>query len=349
MIARLLLPTLVAALLLPLSADATSKAKKPAAKSAASAPAESHPGAAAFAADVAKAAQAKGVSLDEKSVLAVLAKAQYQQTIIDAISRPAESKSWKEYRPIFMNPKRIDAGIAYARENAEALARASDASGVPASIIVAILGVETNYGALTGKYKVIDALATLGFHYPPRGEFFRGELKQLFLLPPERLPGALDSLTGSYAGAMGQGQFMPTSFAKWAVDGDGDGRIDLWTDKADIYASVANYFVDHGWTRDQPIALPATRADSARDIAPDTSEVKYPLQQLAEWGYSTDAKLDPNLLATLLVLDGAEGREYWITTGNFYTITRYNRSPLYSLAVTQLAAAIEAGRAAPLR
>lgn len=280
--------------------------------------------------------------LNEADVLATLAKARYQQSVIDAISRPAESKPWKDYRPIFVTERRIADGAAFYRANAALLKRTETDFGVPAELIVTILGVETNYGRVTGHYRVLDALTTLAFYYPPRQDFFRGELAQLFTLRSPSFPYASEELMGSYAGAMGWGQFMPSSIAKFAKDGDGDGKVDLWNSLPDICASVANYFVAHGWQKGGPVAQRAHVAATARTVAPVGLEPAYPLQRLAEWGYTTDAVLEPMTPATLITLDGADGVETWITFENFYAISRYNKSPLYSLAVFQLSQAIAA-------
>jgi len=284
--------------------------------------------------------------LDQAAILAVLAKAHYQQSVIDTMTHPAEAKPWKEYRPIFVSERRIEDGAAFYREHAALLRQVEAATGVPAELLVTIVGVETNYGRNAGRYHVIDALTTLAFYYPPRQEFFRAELAQLFLLRGPSFPYALEELMGSYAGAMGWGQFMPSSIAQFARDGDGDGKIDLWNSLPDIFASVANYFVAHGWQKGGPVALPATVAANARNIEPEGLTPVYPLQQLAEWGYTPDPTpanpLDPLTPATLITLEGATGREIWITFANFYCISRYNRSPLYSLAVLQLSQAIAA-------
>jgi len=276
------------------------------------------------------------------SVLALLGKAHYQQSVIDAITRPAEAKPWKEYRPIFVTERRIADGAAFYRANAALLKRIETEYGVPAELVVTILGVETNYGRVTGHYRVLDALTTLAFYYPPRQDFFRSELKQLLLLRGANFPYAPDELMGSYAGAMGWGQFMPSSVAHFARDGDGDGKMDLWNSLPDICSSVANYFVAHGWQKGGLVALRATVAENAREVTPGTLEPIYPLQQLREWGYRVDATIDPMTPATLIKLDGPDGPEVWITFENFYAITRYNRSPLYSLAVYQLSQAIAA-------
>ncbi|MEO7755820.1 MAG: lytic murein transglycosylase B [Dokdonella sp.] len=284
----------------------------------------------------------------QASVLATLSGVKVQQSILDAIARPAEAtKPWSEYRPIFITDKRVDDGIAFYRANRELLDRIGKEYGVPPAIIVAIIGVETSYGRITGKYRVLDALATLAFHYPPRGVFFRGELKQLFLLGEHQLALPLDELRGSYAGAMGWGQFMPTSVAKWARDEDGDGHIDLWSSLPDICASVANYFREHGWQKGQPIAVRAQQASDARELKPDGLEPVYPLEQMEAWGYAPIERIDAQTASTLVKLEGEHGPEFWLTFRNFYVITRYNKSPLYSMAVMQLAQAIEDGAAAP--
>ncbi len=285
--------------------------------------------------------------LKRENVLATLAKARYQQSIIDAISRPAEAKPWKDYRPIFVTDRRIEDGVAFLQANAALLKRIENEFGVPAEVIVTILGVETNYGRITGRYRVLDALTTLAFAYPPRQEFFRSELKQLFLLHESLMPYPTDQLMGSYAGAMGWGQFMPSSVANFARDYDGDGKVDLWNSLPDICASVANYFVAHGWQKGGPVAVRADVAADARAITPAGLEPAYPLQQLDEWGYHAANKLDPMTPASLIFLEGADGRETWLTFENFYAISRYNKSPLYSLAVYQLSQAIAAAAAEP--
>lgn len=292
-----------------------------------------------FAAD-----QARDFGLDADAVLAILAKAEYQQSIIDAISRPAEAtRPWKDYRTIFITDLRRDGGIAFYRDNRELIDKVAAEFQVPPSIMVAIIGVETSYGKITGKYRVLDALSTLAFHYPPREKFFRGELSQLLRLNDGQLAYPIEELRGSYAGAMGWGQFMPTSIAKFARDYDGDMRIDLWNSRPDIVASIASYFRGHGWEQGGPVAVRVQPADGAREIAPANSEPVYPLEQLIAWGYAPVEHFDPQRPATLLKLEGDEGTEFWVTFQNFHVITRYNRSPMYAMAVKQLAEAIAAG------
>jgi membrane-bound lytic murein transglycosylase B len=304
-----------------------------------------HPGQAEFVREVLTEAATARPDLTAERIEAILGGAAKQQAIIDAMTRPAEAKPWRDYRPIFLTEQRIRGGVAFWDENAALLEAVATQYGVPPEMIVAIIGVETAYGGNTGRWKVLDALVTLAFYYPPRAPYFRGELKRLLLIE-DKFPMPLDDLKGSYAGAMGLGQFMPTSYATWAVDHGGDGRIDLWQDRGDIFASVANYFIAHGWQPGQPVADRATVAAGARVLKPAGYEPVYSVRQLAEWGYAVDPARDPETPATLVRLDGVDGDEFWVTYRNFFVITRYNRSPLYSLAVYQLAQEIAAARAA---
>lgn len=282
------------------------------------------------------------------SMRTALAGAVYQQSIIDAITRPAETKPWHSYRPIFLTDARIADGKAFMQQHADTLARVQQQTGVPAALIVAIIGVETNYGRNTGRYRVLDALYTLAFHYPPRQAFFRAELGQLFALARDE---SLDptTLTGSYAGAMGWGQFMPSSYRNFARDGDGDGRRDLFASMPDVFASIANYFVAHGWEPGNPVAVPAIAADGAQPPVAATAPPAGHLAVLGAQGFRPAVALGRDLPASVLALDGEHGAEYWITFQNFYAITRYNRSPMYAMAVYQLSQAIatDAPQAAP--
>jgi len=291
---------------------------------------------------VAELAQESGI--DAGRIEATLGQAKRLQSIIDAISRPAEAKPWRDYRPIFMTQARIDGGLAFMREHAQVLEQVERDTGVPASLIAAIIGVETSYGRITGSYRVLDALVTLGFHYPPRADFFRGELKHLFrLVDEEQLD--IQQIKGSYAGAMGWGQFIPSSYRAYAVDGDGDGRRDLWNSIPDIIASVANYFVEHGWAEGGLVALPARRQDDAQAFQRDGLQPSSSIAALRALGYAVDHDGDDATPATLLQLQGSAGDEYWLTFNNFYVISRYNRSPLYSMAVHQLAQELALGQA----
>ena len=296
----------------------------------------------AFAAEV-----AKDGGPSEAKVLSALAGTRVQQSILDAMAKPAEAKPWKDYKPIFVTDKRIEDGVAFYLENRALLERIGKEYGVPPEIIVAIVGVETSYGRITGKYRVLDALSTLAFHYPPRSAYFRGELKQLFLLGDTHLAYPIEELKGSYAGAMGWGQFMPTSIAQWAKDEDGDGRIDLWNSLPDIVGSVANYFAAHGWQNGAPVAVRAQPAANAQPVPQDGIEPKVAVQQMEAWGYAPLSHVEADTLSTLLTLDGERGPEYWLAFQNFYVITRYNKSPLYSMAVWQLSQQIADGVVEP--
>jgi membrane-bound lytic murein transglycosylase B len=292
------------------------------------------------AAFIAETAASSGMAPAE--IRAWLDQARYQQSIINAITRPAEGKPWKDYRPIFLTDTRIQQGRSFYAEHRGELEQVSARTGVPAEIIVAIIGVETSYGRITGNYRVLDALYTLGFFYPRREEFFRGELRHLFALArEERLD--LATLKGSYAGAMGFGQFMPSSYRAYARDGDGDGRRDLLGSSKDAFASVANYFVGHGWKSGQPVFVPAVADPGAAAFVPADFVARYSLAELAARGYRPAQAGAPDLPATLLTLEGVNGPEYWIGYPNFYVITRYNRSPMYAMAVNQLAQEIAAG------
>lgn len=281
---------------------------------------------------------------DPAFVRSVLAQAQYQQKIIDAMTRPAEAvKPWRDYRPIFMTDARIEGGRAFYAANRDALDRIAAETGVPAEYIVAIIGVETSYGKITGNYRVVDALYTLAFDFPKRAPFFAGELAQLFALGKAEPQLDILALKGSYAGAMGMGQFMPSSYRLWGKDGDNDGQRDLLTHLPDVFASIANYFVIHGWQRGGPVVARADRAADAADFVPEGLDPVYPLSDLAARGYRPQPGQPTAEGATLLSLDGELGKEYWLGYRNFYVITRYNRSPMYALAVHQLAQAIRAG------
>ncbi len=328
---------LVAMLAVSTPANAQASVKQP----SAAVNIEKHPGMRALA----KMA-AEGDAKREASYLALLEGAVYQQSIIDAISRPAEGKAWKDYRPIFLTPARIAGGVKFWRENRAALAHAEEKYKVPANYIVAIIGVETLYGANVGKYRVLDALTTLALYYPPRAEFFAGELRQFlkFSQVPSIKLDATKAL-GSYAGAMGLGQFIPTSYVKFAVDGDGDGQIDLWQSKSDITASVANYFSVHGWQYGEPVVARTRIAQHAGAVLDTGVLPTTTVKALAKLGYRVQStpgqpKPKPGTKASMIVLEGELGPEHFIGFQNFYVITRYNRSPLYAMAVHQLAGEI---------
>ncbi len=263
-----------------------------------------------------------------------------QKTALDAISRPAEGVlTWAKYRKIFMTDSRINKGVQFWKDNKELLQRAEKQYGVPAEFIVAIIGVETYYGKRAGSYPVLDALTTLGFDYPPRAKFFRKQLKHyLLMVREEKLD--ITKLTGSYAGAMGMPQFIPSSFREYAVDFDDNGVRDFWSNSADSIGSVANYFKRHGWAKDKPVATRAL-VDAPSDSL--GSKKMKPHKTIAEYkqlGVKPVEKFNDSDKVSLLKLAGSKGDEYWMTMDNFYVITRYNHSPLYAMAVYQLSQAV---------
>jgi membrane-bound lytic murein transglycosylase B len=300
----------------------------------------------AFAADV-----AHSTGIPRRQIERWLAAAKFQPRIVAAMDRPLLlPPKWFEYAPPLLAPDRVSGGVAFWRANAEALARAESEYGVPAEIIIAILGIETIYGRSTGSYRVIDALATLAFDYPRRASYFRGELREYLLLAHEQGWSPLVP-TGSFAGAMGIPQFMPGSYRDYAVDFDGDGRIDLWHTSADVIGSVANYLVRHDWLSGQPALLPARIAPDSLDAAlrrldGGISE-RRALSAWASDGVEAEdapADLAADPVGLLLLEEAPENGEsrasYWIACPNFYVITRYNKSRLYAAAVIALAKAV---------
>jgi membrane-bound lytic murein transglycosylase B len=273
--------------------------------------------------------------LSEPTVRTLLSEATFRQDIIDAISRPYEAKPWHQYRGLFLTDTRIKGGAAFWQAHRELLQQAQARYGVPPEIVVAIIGVETQYGRNLGRYRVLDALATLGFAYPPRSAFFLGELEQFLTLTQEEHLDPRQTL-GSYAGAMGMGQFIPSSYRSYAVDFDGDGQRNLWQ-PADAIGSVANYFARHGWQKDGLVAFPAqATTPEAQALGSQKRETPHTVASLQQAGVRSEARLPANLPANLLMLDQVDGPEYWVSLPNFYVITRYNHSVLYAMAVFQL-------------
>ena len=287
---------------------------------------------------------AVAAGVDRRWAEQVIGEAQRQQSILKAISRPAEkTKPWHEYRQIFMTDKRIRQGVEFWRAHADILQAVSAKTGVPASVIVAIIGVETFYGRITGSYRVIDALSTLAFDYPKRSPFFTKELENFLILAFESGKDPL-TLKGSYAGAMGFGQFMPSSYRAYAKDFDADGVADIWSNPADAIYSVANYFVAHGWQAGDPVIVPAAGDEAAASVYEQGLKPTLTVGELATLGVAPLEATDVTLLATPLKLAGAQGPEYWLALPNFYVITRYNHSAMYALSVWQLSEAIDNAR-----
>jgi membrane-bound lytic murein transglycosylase B len=276
---------------------------------------------------------------ERQQLLQVFADARRQESILKAIARPAEkTKPWYEYREIFLNEKREKQGLEFYAEHRDTLQRAEAETGVPAEIIVAILGVETYYGRVAGSYRVIDALSTLAFDYPRRSEFFTQELKHYLLLTREQGFDPLD-MKGSYAGAMGYGQFMPSSYRSYAVDFDGDGIIDIWNNPVDAIGSIANYFVRHGWRSGEVVVvaadargeLPASMMSRGRKLKPE-----YTVGEFKAAGLVPREEVDLQAYATGIEFELEDSLEHWLGLHNFYVITRYNHSAMYAMCVYQL-------------
>ena len=283
-------------------------------------------------------------SFNARYLKKVFAQVERKQSIIDAISKPAERTfTWGQYRKLFLGKKRIELGVDFIRENRDVFVDIEQKTDIPAHIISAIIGVETKYGRIMGNYRVMDALTTLAFDFPRRAKFFRNELRHFLIITNSQQKDPL-SFVGSYAGAMGYGQFMPSSYRSYAVDYDNDNFIDLWGNEKDAIASVANYLKKHGWESSSYIAI---KIEEDSDLNVDMADAKLKpkrnyMQLNKEIGNLP--LVDENLygkLVSLMHLEADDGSEFWLGFPNFYTITRYNRSKLYAMAVLQLAIAIE--------
>lgn len=274
---------------------------------------------------------------EKKRLQSIFDSAVYRQSIIDAITRPAEKMPWHRYKKIFVTEERAQAGVDYWKKYADSLADAEREFGVPAEIIVAIIGVETRYGVYTGKYRVVDSLATLAFHYPQRAEFFRSELKEFLILARQQDVDPV-SIKGSYAGAMGIPQFIASSYINYAIDFDNDSQIDLWGNDVDAIGSVANYFKRHGWQPGQPVIFPVTSMpDDYKGLERTELKPNTDYGWLRQAGVEAAAIIDPATRVALLEFEGENGPLFRLGLENFYVITRYNHSRLYALAIFMLA------------
>jgi membrane-bound lytic murein transglycosylase B len=277
----------------------------------------------------------------------LLASAKRQQSILDAIARPAEkTKPWYDYRDIFMTDRRIREGVVFWDAHAAVLEEISQRTGVPSAVIVAIIGVETFYGRITGSYRVIDALSTLAFDYPRRSPFFTQELEQFLILAWESGKDPL-ALKGSYAGAMGYGQFMPSSYRAYARSFEPGGVPDIWDNPADAISSVGHYLNAHGWQAGERVLLDAVANQPPDSLFAAGLKPSQSIETLARAGLSTEAAVNPQTRVTPISLETIEGQRYWLGLQNFYVITRYNHSAMYAMAVWELSEAILAARLAP--
>jgi membrane-bound lytic murein transglycosylase B len=278
----------------------------------------------------------------KRALRKLLDSAQSQPAIIEAMSKPAEkAKLWYEYRPIFITDRRIREGAEFWIAHRQALDQASVRSGVAPEYLAAILGVETYYGRLMGNYRVLDALATLSFDYPARAKFFREELEQFLLLTRDAHFDPL-AIKGSYAGAMGAPQFMPSNYRRYAVDADADGRIDLWSNWPDVCASVGNYLKEHGWNAGEPVLGEAVVIpEKAAELDGRKLLLSETVASLMAKGVNFETSLPADAPVELIAVDQEDGVHWRVGYNNFYVITRYNHSALYAMAVYELAAAVK--------
>jgi len=268
----------------------------------------------------------------------VFANVEPKPNIIAIMDKPSTARPWYQFRPNFYSDKLMQEGVTFWQQNEATLQRAAETYRVAPEIIVAIIGIETRYGRNTGSFRLADALTTLAFDYPRRADFFRAELTEFFRLARSENVNAL-SLKGSYAGAMGLPQFMPTSYRKWAVDFDGDGHKDIWNNPVDAIGSVANYFREHGWLGGDDVVIPAELAPGTvpDELAADKFNLHYTVAELKARGVLPQAPVRDDALAALVELkNGDAAPSYLIGTQNFYTITRYNKSTLYAMVAHEL-------------
>jgi membrane-bound lytic murein transglycosylase B len=286
----------------------------------------------------------KEYHFNEAVLIATMDAVKIRKSAASKMSAPAEAKPWYTYRTFFVTESRIHQGVEFWLKYHDALTRAEKIYGVPASIIVATIGVETKYGKNTGNYRVIDALATFAFSHSSRAPYFRNELKELLLLARAQHIDPL-KIKGSYAGAIGQPQFMPSSYRYYAVDFSGDGKIDLSHNEVDIIGSIANYYKKHGWLSDQPVAIPTALRNSSyfsHQALPALSQL-----DLVRLGITANEKLPLHQKVKLVELQDYFGKEYWLAFHNFDVIKRYNPSNLYAMAVYQLSHYIDNAKGDP--
>lgn len=273
-----------------------------------------------------------------------LSAAEFRPGILDLMARPGESKPWPSYLALFLKPEVVEAGVRFWNEHAAVLRRARRQFGVPEEIVVAILGVETRYGANAGRTPILDALFTLAFNYPRRADFFKSELEQFLLLGREE-GLEVKSLRGSYAGAIGLPQFMPSSYRRYAIDFNGDGRRDLISSKEDVVGSVALYLKAHGWRADTPVAIRAL-GDELRmsEVIATGAKPQLTIKQFNAMGILGESTLADEEIAQLIMLSLPQGKEYWLALDNFRALLKYNQSTFYAMAVYQLSEALRRAR-----
>lgn len=287
----------------------------------------------------------RSTGMGSEAVLSLLSEAEPQSSILDAMARPAEAVlPWWQYRERFLKARRIEDGLAFWSAHDDLLRSVEAERGIPAEYLVAILGVETSYGRIVGRYRVLDALATLGFDFPARAPYFRSELEEFLFLAREDGLDPLDT-KGSYAGAMGAPQFMPSSIRRFGVDAASKGRRDLWHNWHDVLASVANFLAMHGWKSGEPVLAEARRDGEADDPLAFRLLLADTLGAIRSRGYEVDTPQPVDAPALLVPAEQADMMSWRVGFNNFYVITRYNRSPRYAMAVHDLATALREGRA----
>ena len=283
-------------------------------------------------------------SFDKRQLRQILLSAQFQPQIIASMERPYEKKNWDEYKALFLTSARVQAGVAFWQEPRLILEQAEKQFGVPASMIVAIIGIETLYGKNQGNYRVLDALTTLAFYYPQRSEFFTKELKEFLLLCREHGVSATKYL-GSYAGAMGKPQFMPSSYRAYALNQRGKRQTDLMNNDKDVIISVANYFHRHGWKEHEAVAqLTTVKPETLKRVNVTRKYASYPMSTLLAVGVKPVRPVMQDSMAGIIELITKNGQEYWLAYPNFYVITHYNSSPQYALAALLLSEEIMKNR-----
>ena len=270
----------------------------------------------------------------EQQVRRWLGQAEKNQQVLEAIQRPWEAKPWYQYYPIFLTDKRLQAGIDFWQKHQQTLLRAEQEFGVPAQLIVAIIGIETFYGSYLGNYPVLDSLYTLAFYYPPRSRFFTSELSEYLRLAAAEGWQVKEQL-GSYAGAMGLGQFISSSYRHYAVDFDNDGKRNIISNPVDAIGSVANYFAEHRWQAGQPIAHQPAQQQDWSNVASNGMKPNTTIGELRAEGFAIDAEFTDEQAVKVLAFETESGHEYWLGFDNFYAITRYNHSPLYAMVAYQ--------------
>lgn len=279
--------------------------------------------------------QVREHDFDRETLESWLAEANKNQEVLEAIQRPWEAKPWYQYYPIFLTEKRLEAGVKFWHQHQDILAKAEDEFGVAAEVIVAIIGIETFYGSYLGKYPVLDSLYTLAFYYPPRSSFFRSELSEYLRLARAENWQITEQL-GSYAGAMGLGQFISSSYRYYAVDFDNDGQRNILNNPVDAIGSVANYFAEHRWQAAEAIATKPDQQQDWSQVATDGMKPNTTVGALREKGFNIDQQYQDSMPVKVLQFETESGHEYWLGFDNFYAITRYNHSPLYAMVAYQL-------------